>query len=76
MEQYATVDLSEELFSSETREAASAYKQALAKFNSTLATTDTILEMRPFWESASDVLVARDRLILSLDNDANPRGRS
>lgn len=74
MQQYATIDLSEALFSNEAQEAAKIYKNALAKFNTTLASANTVTEMRPFWESASDVLVARDNLIRSLDNDVKLNG--
>ncbi|MCF7725739.1 hypothetical protein [Sulfitobacter sp. M22] len=68
LRQLSTVTMTGNVFSNEIRNAAEEYKGALFAFTDALTDADSILEMRPFWESASDVLVSRDYLLALVDD--------
>lgn len=67
MRQHTAVELSKGLYSQETVASAARYQAALAKFNSIVPKSSSVLEMAPFWEAASEVLLARDEFFRSLE---------
>lgn len=67
LKQLSTVTMSDGVFPIGVQEAANSYKLALYDFRDALIDADTVLEMRPFWESASDVLAAREQLLSLVD---------
>ncbi|MFD2855375.1 hypothetical protein ACFSZS_12230 [Seohaeicola zhoushanensis] len=60
------MDMLEDLLPVGSRDAVASYKVALSMFSNVVTDTDEVLKMRPFWEGAAQVLVARDVLIRSL----------
>ena len=64
--QHSSVELSKIDFSPATRKKAELYQAKLVELSSIIQNVDEVLEMRPFWEKMSDVLVARDEFLISL----------
>ncbi|WP_188790825.1 hypothetical protein [Salipiger pallidus] len=69
LSQHSTVEMAQGVFSKDVVSAAAGYKSALLEFSTALADANTILEMRPFWEAASDVLVERQKLMDAIDSE-------
>jgi hypothetical protein len=67
LKQLSTVTMSGGVFPNDIQDAAKSYKLALYDFSDALSDADTVLKMRPFWERASDVLVAREELLSLVD---------
>jgi hypothetical protein len=67
IKQLSTVSMGSSIFHGDVAKAAEEYENALYEFREALIHADSVMEMRPFWESASDVLVARDRLLKAVD---------
>lgn len=67
LKQISTVTMTGNVFEEGVEQAANQYKNALFSFREALIEADNVLQMRPFWESASDVLAARDVLLAAVD---------
>lgn len=67
-EQYARVRRIEPFLPPETKELAETYKHRLLEMATAVDNTEDILSMQDFWSSASDLLVARNRLNDSLQS--------
>lgn len=64
--QHAAVELAKTDFSIETQKPAEVYQKRLVELSVVVQSVNKILDMRPFWEKISDVLVARDEFLVSL----------
>lgn len=60
VEQDAKVQFMQPLLSDNEKEAANEYRRALLELSNLIPVSDDVLEMAPFWEATSDVLVARN----------------
>ncbi len=74
MRQHSAVELSKGVYTDETLALADEYQRALATFNAVVPRSDDVVEMGPFWQAASMVLVTRDAFLMSLERQAMHTG--
>ncbi|MGB8813739.1 MAG: hypothetical protein WCC57_11180, partial [Paracoccaceae bacterium] len=68
--QDAAVDVSSNVFDADTAVVVAKYRSALRRMNVAVGEAHDVLSMGPFWEAASDLLVARNELLDALEKQA------
>lgn len=56
----------------EKRSLVAEYQEAVLKLRGMVPSTDKVTRMRPFWEAANDVLLAKDDLVAALNTSSPP----
>lgn len=69
--QDAAIDVSMALFADDTKAAVSKYRSALRQMRSAVESVTDVISMNAFWESASELLVARNALLEALEQQAS-----
>lgn len=72
--QDAAVDVSSYVFDADTAVVVAKYRSALRQMNVAVSEAHDVLSMGPFWEAASDLLVARNELLDALEKQASRTG--
>lgn len=69
--QDAAIDVSMALFDESTQSAVSEYRAALRDMRAAVDNVTDVISMNAFWESASDLLVARNALLEALEQQVS-----